>query len=49
MSHHCHISASNSHPCDVPYYISFTSEEPYTSGYDVWEFYILFHDHFNEA
>jgi hypothetical protein len=40
MSHHCYISASNSNPFDVPYYISFTSEEPYTeepytSGYNV--------------
>jgi len=49
MSHHGYTSASISNPFDVPCYISFTLEETYTSGYDVWEFYILFREHFNEA
>jgi len=49
MSHHGYTSASNSNPFDVPYYISFTLQETYTSWYDIRDFYILFHDHFNEA
>jgi len=35
MPHHGYTSASNSNRFDVPYYISFTLEETYTSGYDV--------------